>query len=62
MMEINDIEHDFRSIFNLTPEARAIGYSRNDETDDDDDDMECWGPAIEDRNVFDVFDEFDDEE
>ena len=41
MMEINVSEPDFRSICNLTPEARAIGYSRNDEIDDDDNDMEC---------------------
>ena len=41
----------------------AIGYSRANETDDEDNNMECWVPSVEeDRGAFNIFDEFDYEE
>ena len=40
MSNVNNGEHNFESVCNLTAEERAIGYSRDDETghDEDDDD------------------------
>ena len=61
MMEINVCEPDHRLICDLTEEI-AIGCSRANETDDEDD-MECWVPPVEeDRGALNIFDEFDDEE
>jgi len=45
------------AICDLSPETKSIGYSRDDESSDEE---EVWGPA-DDRNIFDFLDEFDDE-
>ena len=62
MMEVNVCEPDHRLICNLSEEEKAVGYSRANETDDEDD-MECWVPSVkEDRGAFKIFEDFDDEE
>ena len=54
------------SICNLTPESKSIGYSRQDDEADSgeesDGDDDVWGPPDDDRNIFDLIDDFDDEE
>ena len=45
------------AICDLSPELKSIGYSREDVSDEEE---EVWGPA-DDRNIFDVIDEFDHE-
>ena len=59
MVELNESSPPFHNhiICNLSPELKLIGYSRKDLSDEEE---EVWGPA-DDRNVFDVIDEFDDE-
>ena len=59
MVELSESSPPFhnRAICNLSPELKLIGYSREDVSDEEE---EVWDPADV-RNVFDVIDEFDDE-
>ena len=52
----NPVLHTY-SICDLTSEFKSIGYSRDDDLSDEE---EVWGPE-DDGNIFEVFDEFDDE-
>ena len=47
------------AICDITPEIKSIGYSRDDYDEESSED-EVWGPADE-RNIFYIIDEFDDE-
>ena len=59
MAELNDSCPPFHNhaICDLSPKLKSIGYSRKDVSDEEE---EVWGPA-DDRNIFDVIDEFDHE-
>ena len=59
MVEINVCETDHGLICDLTEDDIAIGYSRANETDSEDD-TECWVPSVEEDRC--IFDEFDGEE
>ena len=58
MVELNESSPPFhnRAICDLSPKLKLIGYPREDASDEE----EVWGPA-DDKNIFDVIDEFDDE-
>ena len=57
MAKLNETSPSFHNhaICDLSPVLKSIGYSREDVSDE-----EVWGPA-DDRNIFDVIDEFDHE-
>ena len=59
MVELNETSLPFHNhaICDLSPELKSIGYLREDVLDEEE---EVWGP-VDDRNIFDVIDEFDDE-
>ena len=59
MVELNESRPPFHNhaICDLSPELKSIGYAREDVLDEEE---EVWGSA-DDRNIFDVIDEFDDE-
>ena len=50
------------AICNLTPEVKSIEYSRDDGEDGEESDNEdVWGPPGDNRNIFDIINDFDDE-
>ena len=59
MLELNESSPPFynHTICNLSPELKSIGYLREDVSDKEE---EVWDP-VDDRNIFDVNYEFDDE-
>ena len=59
MVELNESILSFHNhaICDLSPELKSIGYARENVLDEEE---EVWGSA-DDRNIFDVIDEFDDE-
>ena len=46
------------AVYDLSPEVKSIGYSRDVESSDEE---EVWGP-VDDQNIFNVLDEFEDEQ
>ena len=59
MVELNESSPPFHNhaICDLSPELKSTGYSREDVSVEEE---EIWGSA-DDRNIFDVIHEFDDE-
>ena len=49
------------SAFAMSTAEKSIGYSRQHGSDDDDEEEYWENPDFEDRDAFNIFDEFDDE-